>query len=49
VIPTWLLDLPALIRGRFGADSPASRRDPRIKDDESVRAPLKMLSNLLKL
>jgi hypothetical protein len=45
----WLLDVPALIRKRFGADPPASRGDPRIKDDESVRAPLQMLSNLLNL
>jgi hypothetical protein len=42
----WLLDVPALIRKRFGT-APASRTDPRIKDDESVRAPLQMLSNLL--
>jgi hypothetical protein len=45
----WLLDLPALIRKRFGDSSPADRTDPRIKDDESVRAPLQMLSNLLNL
>ena len=45
----WLLDVPALIRKRFGANPPASRRDPRIKDDESVRAPLQMLWNLLNL
>jgi hypothetical protein len=45
----WLLDAPALIRKRFGADLPRSRRDPRIRDDESVRAPLQMLSNLLNL
>lgn len=45
----WLLDVPALIRKRFGADTPADRRDPRIKDDESVRAPLQMLANLLTL
>jgi hypothetical protein len=45
----WLLDVPALIRKRFGADPPASRMDPRIKDDESVRAPLQVLSNLLNL
>jgi len=43
----WLLDVPALIRSRFGADAPASRTDPRIKDDESIRAPLQMLCNLL--
>jgi hypothetical protein len=45
----WLLDVPALIRSRFGADAPSSRRDRRIRDDESVRAPLQMLSNLLNL
>ncbi len=45
----WLLDVPALIRKRFGAAAPASRTDPRIRDDESVRAPLQMLSNLLNL
>jgi hypothetical protein len=43
----WLLDVPALIRKRFGAEAPADRTDPRIRDDESVRAPLQMLSNLL--
>ncbi|MDT5350657.1 MAG: hypothetical protein QOH91_3944 [Mycobacterium sp.] len=46
---TWLLDMPALIRVRFGAGAPSSRKDPRIKDDESLRAPLQMLSNLLNL
>jgi hypothetical protein len=45
----WLLDVPALIHRRFGAAAPSSRADPRIKDDESVRAPLQMLSNLLSL
>jgi hypothetical protein len=45
----WLLDVPALIRKRFGASVPGDRTDPRIKDDESVRAPLQMLSNLLNL
>jgi hypothetical protein len=46
----WLLDVPALIRSRFG-DAAASlhRKDPRIKDDESVRAPLQMLTNALNL
>ncbi len=43
---TWLLDVPALIRKRFDA-VPRTRKDPRIRDDESVRAPLQMLSNLL--
>ncbi|WP_406817495.1 hypothetical protein [Mycobacterium sp. M23085] len=44
----WLLDVPALIRKRFD-NAPSSRTDPRIRDDESVRAPLQMLSNLLVL
>jgi hypothetical protein len=44
----WLLDVPALIRKRFDA-APTSRTDPRIREDESVRAPLQMLSNLLRL
>ena len=38
-----------MIRKRFGADPPADRKDPRIKDDESLRAPLQMLSSLLNL
>jgi hypothetical protein len=42
----WLLDVPALMRKRFDT-LPATRRDPRIRNDESVRAPLQMLSNLL--
>jgi hypothetical protein len=39
-----------LIRSRFG-DSARSltRRDPLIKADESVRAPLQMLTNALNL
>jgi hypothetical protein len=45
----WLLDVPALIRARFGDAAPKSRKDSRIRDDESVRAPLQMLSNLLSL
>lgn len=45
----WLLDVPALLRRRFGAEAPSSRMDPRIKEDESLRAPLQMLSNLLNL
>ncbi|MCV7381758.1 hypothetical protein BST11_16020 [Mycobacterium alsense] len=43
----WLLDVPALLHKRFGAAVPAGRKDPRIRDDEGVRAPLQMLSNLL--
>jgi hypothetical protein len=35
-----------LIRKRFDT-VPSTRKDPRIRDDESVRAPLQMLSNLL--
>ncbi|HEV7360153.1 MAG TPA: hypothetical protein VGN92_03560, partial [Mycobacterium sp.] len=42
----WLLDVPALIHKRFDT-IPSTRKDPRIRDDESVRAPLQMLSNLL--
>ncbi|OBF75977.1 hypothetical protein A5750_09690 [Mycobacterium sp. 852002-51613_SCH5001154] len=42
----WLLGVPALIRKRFEA-IPDSRRHPLIRNDESVRAPLQMLSNLL--
>ena len=45
----WLLDVPALIRKRFGDAPPTDRRDPRVRDDEGVRAPLQMLSNLLSL
>ena len=45
----WLLDVPALICMRFGVAVPGSRKDPRIAGDESVRAPLQMLSNLLNL
>lgn len=45
----WLLDVPALIHKRFGAAAPASRTDPRIRNDESLRAPLQMMSNLLNL
>ena len=45
----WLLDVPALIHKRFGTRAPTSRKDPRIAGDESVRAPLQMLSNLLNL
>ncbi|BBY36949.1 hypothetical protein MMAN_10830 [Mycobacterium mantenii] len=42
----WLFGVPALIRKRFEA-IPNSRRHALIKDDESLRAPLQMLSNLL--
>ena len=47
---TWLLDVPALIRARFGRSANLrSRTDPRIKDDESVRAPLQTMANFLNL
>jgi hypothetical protein len=47
---TWLLDVPALLQARLG-DSIAgiTRADPRIADDESLRAPLQMLTNVLNL
>jgi hypothetical protein len=46
----WLLDVPALIRSRFGdAAHTLTRKDALIKDDESVRAPLQMLTNALNL
>jgi hypothetical protein len=46
----WLLDVPALIRSRFGdAARSLTRIDPPIKCDESVRAPLQMLTNALSL
>ena len=44
----WLLDIPALIRRRC-AVVPSSRRDAPIENDESIRALLQMLSNLLNL
>ena len=47
---TWLLDVPARIRARLGPDPGAlTRTDPRIAGDESLRAPLQMLANLLNL
>jgi hypothetical protein len=47
---TWLLDVPALIRAKVpesGADT--QRTHPAIRDDEGVRAPLQMLTNVLNL
>lgn len=47
---SWLLDVPALIRKRVADAGPhTTRTDPRIKDDEGVRAPLQMLTNVLNL
>lgn len=47
---TWLMDVPALVRSRIPDGGAAVRRtDPAIKGDESVRAPLQMLSNVLNL
>jgi hypothetical protein len=46
----WLLDIPALIGNGFGgAAATLTRKDAPIKDDESVRAPLQMLTNALNL
>lgn len=45
----WLLDVPALLRKRFGDTTPSDRTDVRIRNDEGVRAPLQMLANLLHL
>jgi len=44
---TWLLDVPALIRAK--APAATQRTDPSIKEDESVRAPMQMLTNVLNL
>ena len=47
---TWLLDVPALIRAKVPDSGSATlRTDPAIKGDESVRAPLQMLTNVLNL
>ena len=47
---TWLLDVPGLIRARIGEPAQAMTRfDPMIKDDEAIRAPLQMLTNVLNL
>ncbi|MGV0604999.1 hypothetical protein [Mycolicibacterium sp. XJ1904] len=47
---TWLLDVPALIRKRLPDAGPhTTRTDPRIRSDESLRAPLQMLINVLNL
>ena len=46
----WLFDVLALIRSRFGDSARSLRRtDPPIKEDESARAPLQMLTNALSL
>jgi hypothetical protein len=47
---TWLLDVPAMLRARIDNLGPTtSRSDPRIKDDEGIRAPLQMFVNFLNL
>ena len=47
---TWLLDVPGLIRARLGeAAKDMTRFDPAIKNDEGIRAPLQMLTNVLNL
>jgi hypothetical protein len=46
----WLIDIPAMIGKRLGDKTHTlTRKDPPIKDDESVRAPLQMLTNALNL
>jgi hypothetical protein len=46
----WLLDVPALIRSRFSDTAHSlTHTHPLIKGDESVRAPLQMLTNALNL
>ncbi|TFV54425.1 hypothetical protein E4P42_26070 [Mycobacterium sp. PS03-16] len=47
---TWLLDVPALLRTRLPDAGPDTTRfDLRIAGDESLRAPLQMLTNVLNL
>lgn len=47
---SWLLDVPALLRKRLpDIGQHTTREDPRIKNDEGVRAPLQMLTNVLNL
>jgi hypothetical protein len=47
---TWLLDVPAVIHTKVPDIRTATlRTDPAIKGDESVRAPLQMLANVLNL
>ncbi|WP_099024701.1 hypothetical protein [Mycolicibacterium palauense] len=45
---TWLLDVPSRVRAAVpDAGTHTDRKDPRIRGDEGVRAPLQMLTNLL--
>ena len=47
---TWLLDTPALISARLGDTArQLTRFDAPVRDDESLRAPLQMLTNVLNL
>lgn len=47
---TWLLDVPARLRSRLGDPlGGLTRADSRIVGDESLRAPLQMLTNVLDL
>jgi hypothetical protein len=47
---TWLLDVPALLRKRLpDVAAQTTRHEQRIADDEGVRAPLQMLTNVLNL
>ncbi|MFN8067958.1 MAG: hypothetical protein U0R77_04025 [Mycolicibacterium insubricum] len=46
----WLIDVPALIQRRLGDSARGiTRLDSAIKDDEALRAPLQLLTNLLNL
>jgi hypothetical protein len=46
----WLLDVPAMLRARLGDPLMGlTRADSRIADDEALRAPLLMLTNVLDL
>ena len=47
---TWLLDVPAHVRNRVpGLDGASTRLDPEIRDAESVRCRLQMMTNVLNL
>lgn len=47
---TWLLDVPAYVRAQVPAlDARSTRMDPDIKDVESVRCRLQMMTNVLNL
>lgn len=46
----WLIDVPSRLRAKLGDSlGGLTRADPRIVDDEGLRAPLQMLTNVLDL